>query len=431
MNFILAFLVLSLPLFAQPGNVLPGQIDFGGNKITHLPTGPELEKARWETIFSATSSIYLSTFTLSPDEVGKEIFELLCYKAKLGVEVRVVVDHRSSKNFYSYSQKLRDCGAYTIQFRPDDRFYAIHEKVLIVDGERMIMGGSNYSEKYHIAAPKSDLADSKLRLRGRFGWYDSDYKIEGPAVCAMHYKYRHNFTHLARHLADYNAELQHYGVDYFKGIFQKYYGLKKFRACVSTDVMGDERIIPTLGNPYKQKERPIMDAHMAGIAQTVKGDQILLYAPYFVPGPKYVSALADAVKRGVDVHVITNSVESNDEQELGNILFIGMVESIRPMLKAGVKVHLWKLKSTIHRKGGMYGKVSFFGSDNLDNRGQEYSSESVFFTNSPTVREEIIKSYNEDLERGTFLITEAYIKKIYDESSWFSIKAGKWFKEYF
>lgn len=434
MSFLIKILLIVLPLTALAQDrieVLPKYLYSSGNKITHIPSGEVLEKARWELIFSATSSIYLSTFTLSPDEVGKEMFELLCYKAKHDVEVRVLVDHKSSKNFYNYSQKLRDCGAFTIQFRPDDQLYAMHEKLLIVDGERMIMGGSNYSEKYHIAAPNSDGANSKLRKKGRFGWYDSDYKIEGPAACEFHMKYRQNFKHLASYLADYNTELYHYGLEYFKGIFTEYYGLKKFRSCVSMDKMGDERIIPILGQPYHKSERPIMHAHLAGISQTKKGDRILLYAPYFVPGENYVSALAEAVKRGVDVNVITNSVESNDEQSMGNILFIGMVEAIRPMLKAGVKVHIWKLKSTIHRKGGLYGKVAFFGSDNLDNRGQEYSSESVIFTDSPTIVNGVIEDYAKDLERGTTLLSKEYIKKIYDNSSWLEIQAGKLLKKYF
>lgn len=433
MSFIFKFLLLTLPLlaFGAPEKVLPGIPQFDGNKITHLATGEELSKARFEMIYSAVDSLYLSTFTLSADDVGKGIFDLLCYKAKLGVEVRLLVDHRSSKSYFKYTAKLRECGVFTISFRPDDRFFAMHEKLLIVDGERMIMGGSNYSDKYHIAAPNSDLQDSKLRKRGRYGWYDSDYKIEGPAACGFHTLFRNNFIHLARNLADYNPELNHYGWDYFKHKFVSHYGLGKFKDCVSKDVMGDESIIPIIGQPYKKSDRPIMKAHLAGISLTKKGEQILLYAPYFVPGDEYVKALGAAVKRGVDVRVITNSVESNDEQSMGNILFIGMYEAIKPMVEAGVKVYLWKIKSTIHRKGGIYGNIAFFGSDNLDNRAQEYSSESIVFTNSKAVADGVKVDYEIDLKRGTMPLSEEYVQKIYDNSSWLEILAGRKLKKYF
>lgn len=434
MSFLVRCLLLLVPAlsFAQTTPVIQGLEHTEGNRITHLPEGRALNDARMELLKSAKSSIYLSAFSYSYDEVGKSVYNVLCEKAKQGLDVRVIIDHHNNINLLEHTTFLKEkCGAFVISFRPGNRWFALHEKILLVDGEKAINGGSGYSKKYLHAAPDSYQPESELRKIRTEGWYDSDYLLEGPGACSLHRQFRNHFIILARQMADYNPDIRWYGVENFWQMLPKYYGFGKFKNCDSKTVMGDERAILIHNNPHKTKSshRPILAAHVGAIDQTVKGDKVLLYGPYFVPGKKFVNALILALKRGVEVKVITNSVESNDEKKHGKKIFVGMIEAITPMIKAGASIYLWNQKGTIHRKGGKIGKVAFYGSDNLDNRGQDYQAEVVVYTDSSKVVSQVEFDFERDLELSKPLTYE-YTKKVYKDSSWLDKFVAKRLRRY-
>jgi len=85
---------------------------------------------------------------------------------------------------------------------------------------------------------------------------------------------------------------------------------------------------------------------------------------------------------------------------------------IQPLIKNGASIKLWDRKSTLHRKGGLIGQVSYFGSDNLDFRGQIHNSESVVYTDSLHIRELYKKDFTRDV-RLTKDLSQEYIDQIY------------------
>ncbi len=375
-----------------------------GNSIKTILNGEELEREREALILSAKSSIYMSTFSISTDRFGVKFHEMVCAKAKSGVDVRIIVDHRSNKNFFDRILALKECGAYAIAFRPGDRWYAIHEKLLIVDGNKVIIGGSGYSKKYFLAAPDSHKTEKRREFNNDKGWYDIDYSVEGQLACDFHNQFRTNFILLALKWADYNPDIWWYGPKNFAQILPKYYGLGYFRLCQDVNKnAGNSRGMAFINQPYKDSKRDLKKAHIESLNKMQAGDKAFLYAPYFVPGKAHVQAMVDALKRGAEIHVMTNSVESNDEGKFSRLLFMGMVYAVKPALDAGMKIRLWSEKSTLHRKGGVYGNIAFVGSDNLDNRAQEYQSESVLFSDDERLVNEFREHFKRDLEHSRVL----------------------------
>lgn len=429
----LFFALLFLPLFAvaQDSPVLQGIWYTPGNRITHLRTGQELDEARRVLLESATDSIYVSVFSISADDSGLGLYKTLCEKARAGLDVRVIVDHHNNKNIFEHSQKLKECGAYVLSFRPGNRWFAHHEKILVVDGEKMILGGSGFSTKYALAAPASYEETSLLRQVRAEGWYDTDYLIEGPASCRLMAQYKVNFTQIAKSFSEYNPDYWWYGIENFRQMIPSYYGFKKFRGCRSTRSMGNERVTVIQNNPHRTSadHRPILQAHLAAVNQAKEGEEFQLYAPYFVPNAKLVKAMEQALKRGVKITVITNSMESNDEKSFARKIFIGMMEATEPLIKAGMKIYLWNQTSTVHRKGGRLGRVAFWGSDNLDNRAQDYQSEVVAYTDSVSVVEGVSQDFLRDLQLSVPLSKE-YVDKAFDGASFLDKLVGTRLKRY-
>jgi cardiolipin synthase len=435
-NFLLFFSMIC-SMVAWGFNPMDGALT--GNFIKPLKDGEALYAQRSELLDQATRSIYISTFSINNDLAGDKIYKSACTKAKQGLDVRLIIDHRANKSVMDKSLGLKDCGAKVILFRPGSRFYAIHEKLFIIDGKEMIVGGSGYTKTYKIHRFSSFSIDYREENKIKRGWYDHDYYVEGKIACFMHYQFQQNFKRLAMAVADYNPDVNWYGWDNFQEIKEKYYGLNKFVGCdqdAHYKNVGESRALGVLGNPYVLKSRPILQTYKRLIEEAIKNHSvenpqtIQLYAPYFVPGDEFVKSLATAQKAGVKVTVMTNSVESTDEGSLAKILFAGMTYAIKPMLDAGVEVRLWSEASTLHRKGGKIGDVIFFGSDNLDNRGQDYQSESVIFTDDKTILKDFISDYSRDTNH-TRILTNQEIKKILDSMPRIHKWAAKKFKKYF
>jgi putative cardiolipin synthase len=83
---------------------------------------------------------------------------------------------------------------------------------------------------------------------------------------------------------------------------------------------------------------------------------LLIVSPYFVPGKEGTAALVAAVRRGVHVRVVTNSLASTDV----GAVHAGYKKSRRKLLEGGVE--LFELKPTVEADTKAAGRLSFRGS---------------------------------------------------------------------
>jgi putative cardiolipin synthase len=143
-------------------------------------------------------------------------------------------------------------------------------------------------------------------------------------------------------------------------------------------------------------------------------DEVLIENAYFVPSKELVTALGAAVKRGVSVTVLTNSLETNDLPQLAYV----SRHLYKDLLALGVKVYEWtgpKVgEGTVHAKFAIFDRRSVIGgSYNLDPRSDLLNSETVVVFESPVLAGELADQFTrQDLAKST-MITSATADEFY------------------
>jgi len=395
-----------------PGNDWFSKRAFGGNQIRILRTGQEVLAERLKLIESARQSILLSTYIYDTDQTANQITEALCKRAMEGVDIRMLLDSMGSKKFFKKeSERLRRCGIGIMLFAPGkwDLLRVVktmHEKLLIIDGYTISMGGNGVQNSYHHIEPAHKF------------FHDMEMVMQGPVACWWHFRFIDTY-HKSRiqdrpkeAMGDTTAAIR---------LDEHLYGARRYPVCYPFNA-GNSRVVPVYGNPFFDgKKTPIEDTYLTALENLEEGATVKLYGPYFVPTKRFVKALLKArSEKHAKISIITNSVESNDE---GWAPLVGMVFSVSKLLDAGVDIRLWPGPMTLHRKVGIYnGKWAYVGSDNLDSRAQHFNTETVTFTDDRQIVKELETEFDQDYAK-TKPLTKNYFKTILDKRSPFQ----RWF----
>ncbi|RYD53711.1 MAG: phosphatidylserine/phosphatidylglycerophosphate/cardiolipin synthase family protein, partial [Sphingomonadales bacterium] len=161
----------------MPGVPRPMPFTVDGNRLTLLTEGPGRMAALLEVIGSAKQSLRVLYYIYVADEAGEAVRDALLAAAKRGVEVHLIIDGMGSEpaqaaNFFD---PLREAGVDVCRFVPRwGRRYLLrnHQKLVLADGERVIIGGFNIEDSYFGTA--ADAA-----------WRDLGLLVEGPAAARL------------------------------------------------------------------------------------------------------------------------------------------------------------------------------------------------------------------------------------------------------
>ncbi len=110
------------------------------------PSGPDvngdpLYEALLTCIFNASKSLWIATPYFIPDEM---LLKALCIAAKRGVDVRIIVPHKSNHRLadivrHCYLRELHEAGASIHLFNKG----MLHGKAIIIDGSTAVIGSMN------------------------------------------------------------------------------------------------------------------------------------------------------------------------------------------------------------------------------------------------------------------------------------------------
>lgn len=144
--------------------------------------------------------------------------------------------------------------------------------------------------------------------------------------------------------------------------------------------------------------------------------EIILISPYFIPGDRGVAWMADLVKRGVKVRVLTNSLAATDEA----IVHVGYRRYRPALLHAGVELH--ELKSNPGRpqkvigdytssQASLHGKAAvadrsilFVGSMNFDPRSASQNTETGLIIHSPKLAQQVAQLFAGAIDDNSYLL---------------------------
>jgi cardiolipin synthase len=120
-----------------------------GQRVEFLGTGEQAYTALMDLLEKAKHSINIMTFILGRDEVGRSLIDLLCRKAREGVQVRLLLDglgcFLSSRVITDPLWKAGGKVGVFLPVLPLRRRWSAnlrnHRKIVVVDGESAMIGG--------------------------------------------------------------------------------------------------------------------------------------------------------------------------------------------------------------------------------------------------------------------------------------------------
>ncbi len=290
-------------------------------------------------IRGAERTIRIVTFVLSNDDAGRPLVEALIERARAGVEVRLLID--DLLRFHAPRAALRElvrAGGRVERFMPLVHLPFLghnnlrnHRKIAMFDGQRAIIGGMNLGHEY--MGPGPDPAR----------WRDLSLLVEGEAVHELDVVFRADWEFACGERLSATARLEPGPLTV--------------------------KVVPS--GPDSASD-PIYDADLTAIFRAER--RVWIATPYFVPDDALLRALVIAVRRGVEVRVLTPARSNHLLSDLAS------ASCLRDLSAEGVAVH--RFHKMLHAKTLLVDdSLCVVGSANFDMRSLFLNYEIALFFN--------------------------------------------------
>lgn len=378
--------------------------------VTPLPEPSDGLLSRLFLIEQARHRIDAQYYLWDSDAVGSLLLEGLIGSADRGVAVRLLVDDLKLRSRSRSIAAL--CLHPNIEIRVFNRFrwrgdvvgqgleflfrfqkldHRMHNKLIICDGVRAVVGGRNVADEHYGLATTCNLVDF-------------DVLLEGPTVTALTEVFERYWaspaaspgSSLSRSVthADLRAARRHVAEELAK------------RRTVLSGVLGEQA---AWTGRVERTRRPLRDGAVAVASDApavtggaepdqviaalhdavdrARGD-IIIVTPFFVPGENDVDWYRTLTGRGLRLRLLTNSLASNP----GTVSNSGLDEERAAVVEAGVELYelcpdaatkpMWDTHPRVSRYLGLHAKLYvvdretlIVGSVNLDPRSKFVNTE--------------------------------------------------------
>jgi putative cardiolipin synthase len=392
-----------------------------------LDTGEAALRARAWLVDHAQHSIEVQYFIWSADNIGILASETLLRAAERGVAVRVIVDDllidAPDKTLLALAKHPNvDIRIYNPKHRVGTPLHRrvlnvvtdfrgvnqrMHDKTFIVDGKVGITGGRN-------------MADEYFDYDQAYTFRDRDVLLVGDAVRAMHANFDafwasplavpveslyDGFGLMQKRVNVDAAEVQQVYRDLYTYAAKPENFAPEVRAAIDATPDSFERIAREIAwgrvefihdEPGKNGRRWLLDGggkSSAALANLVAGarESIVIQSPYLVMSDKAKALFRAAIKRGVKVRILTNSLASTDNVQA----FSGYRKQRRQLLKMGLDIREYRPDPAnrsalfsraappavppvfaLHAKSMVVdGRIAYIGTFNFDPRSENLNTE--------------------------------------------------------
>ena len=351
-------------------------------------------QARVDMIQQARHEISALYFLARNDQVTMTALALLRDAQRSGVTSRLLVDanfHHIPKAVLAH---LRDEGVKVKEYHPMTlrhptwTWRRMHEKLVVVDGERYITGGRNLAEAYFGLAAKKNYVDRDIFVEGESA-VEADRHFDAlwasKHVRELHVRVSDKEKRRAAKLLDDLIE-----------------ELRCGQSFVKLDTGRDWAD----GAQYADSVRFLHDPIGAGprvgerLNDIFEGAQssIVIESPYLVPGRALRKLLYRKSAEGVRVQIVTNSLRSTD----GLLPFAGYLKYRRRLVRAGIDVREYQGPDTLHAKSAVVdGRVVLVGSYNLDSRSQNLDLEAMCVAEDEDLARQLLGAIDVHVENAS------------------------------
>lgn len=252
--------------------------DVDGNRLDLFPRGPDRFNALIALIDGARQSLQLFFYIVADDDHGRTFRDALTRARARGVTVSMLVDGFGSENLPdAFFEPLIAAGGKFARFIPGfGRKYMLrnHQKLLIADRQRVMLGGCNIERDYFIESPDGNH------------WVDLMVQVDGPAVTA---------------LADYFDDLERWTHDANSGV-------RSFRALLRRHSQPSDngRVGWVFSGPFARISPLTLEIRL----RIASSRLIDIVAAYFAPTPGMIRRMGRMARQGA-MRIITPSRSDN------------------------------------------------------------------------------------------------------------------------
>ncbi|GMN09207.1 cardiolipin synthase [Croceitalea sp. MTPC9] len=333
------------------------------NDLEILVNGEEKFARLRADLDKAESHIHMEYFALSDDELGTEILNVLCSKAKKGVKVRLIYDDVGSNISSRMKGKMTKCGVQHYPFMPvlfsnhtSKINYRNHRKIVIIDGHIGYLGGINLESKY-------DNTYNNERF-----WRDTHLRVKGNGVGSLQALFLLSWNFAAKKEMEIGREL-----------FPK-----------NKPGASSPKAIQIAASGPDSDWANIMEAIFCAI--TMAEERIYITSPYFMPNDSILTALTTAARSGVDVRVIIPYDSDSWAAQYATDSYI------EECLLSGIRIFRYT-KGFLHAKTILIDNMfSTIGTANMDYRSFSINFEVNAMIYDSAINQEMAKIFLKDLK---------------------------------
>ena len=400
-----------------------------------LDNGPKALDWRLATLDSAVESIDLQTFLWDFDMSGSMLLTHLMAAAERGVKVRLLVDdtflaseerlllaleHHPNIEYRVFNPfKRRSNGLVTRELLNLGDFsrlnHRMHNKSMVVDNQVAIIGGRNQADEYFGLNGKANFRDMELLFGGpivrelseSFDEYWNNHWAF-PIEMLSHLKPSYAELDAAETVKDPDVRI-HSEVP--PDVLQR-----RWEEAVGRALPGRPTLFvddPPTHNPADAAEAPVQVAEALIRLFDEAEEEILILSAYLIPSRNLEEAAARAVRRGVRVRILTNSIRSNNHLAA----HAAYRNHINGMLNDGVELHEVRVDArdrdlymyppanekelALHAKALLFDHDRvFIGSANLDPRSLRINTEMGLLVESEALNATVRSAFEPNFEQA-------------------------------
>lgn len=344
------------------------------NKYLLLDNPQKAFEEIFKEIKNAKKNIYIESYKILNDSIGKKLIDLLLKKEKDGVKIKIICDYLGWGNFSKERiKKISESKIELYIFNPIFKKISLkslrkywnihfrnHRKLTIIDDKYAFVGGINYT--------KEELE-----------WNDIMVKITGKIVDDL-ISSSHEMTGFAKK--------EHFGK---RHIYKK----------LSKNFYHDDIIVRQI--PYSRHR--LLKKELIKIFNEAQ-KEILIVTPYLIPDLPFRRALKRAIDRGIKIKIIIPGKSDN--------WFLNHMNHFSSYIanNAGIEVFLYP--GMIHSKYVIIdSNIASFGSANLDYQTFNHNYELNIVSKNKSLVKQLKKSFHKDSKNSNSYHEKTWSKKIW------------------
>ena len=368
------------PLFPRTIELFTGTHLEPGNSVQILLNGDGTYPLLWKDLASAKRTLTVQLYYSQPGAIADTMAKYLKERAQAGVRVLVLLDAFGSQPLSKeWVKGLKKAGVEFAWLRPLN-WYTLHKA----------------AERSHV---RSIVVDGRLGYTGGFGladywlgdghhegqWRETNVRFEGPTVAALQAAFASGWAEATGELIT--------GDMFFPPVAFAEDGN------VNAGLMHS---LPTIGSTPAER---FLALSIAGASKT-----LYVSNSYFVPNDDFCNLLIRAVKRGVDVRILT--VSSNTDIKTtwyaGHALY-------EKLLQGGVRIYEYQ-PAMMHAKTLVVdGLFSAIGSMNFDNRSLTFNNEAQILALDPVIGQRMDSVFADDLRYAEEIKLDTFRRRPWTE----------------